>query len=126
MTPFNPDFWEVTLASESWDTFSVEDGLWHETMEDTAARRQRTERTGSLWSVIRPIMDAVLTSRQHQVVSLYFVAELNQRQIAERLGISQQAVSEHLYGKVRNGRAVGGALRKLRKACVKRGIRWQP
>jgi len=126
MTPFNPDFWEVTLASDSWDTFSLEDGLWHETVENTAAHRQRTERTGSSWSVIRPIMDAVLTSRQHEVVSLYFFAELNQRQIAERLGISQQAVSEHLYGKVRNGRAVGGALRKLRKACVKRGIRWQP
>jgi len=40
---------------------------------------------------------------------------LNQRQIAEELGIAQQSVSVHLYGKTRAGRSVGGALRKLRK-----------
>ncbi len=57
------------------------------------------------------------------MVLLYFIEELNQRQIAERLGITQQSVSEHLYGKVRNGHPVGGALRKLRKACAQRGVR---
>jgi len=57
-------------------------------------------------------------------VELYFLRELNQSQVAERLGISQQSVSEHLYGKLRNGRVVGGAIRKLRRACAKRGIRW--
>lgn len=60
--------------------------------------------------------------RQREVVLLYFIEELNQRQIAERLGIAQQSVSEHLYGKIRNGRAVGGALRKLRKACATQGL----
>jgi DNA-directed RNA polymerase specialized sigma24 family protein len=71
-------------------------------------------------------MLAVLTDRQLAVVRLHFLAGLNQREIAARLGVSQQAVSEHLYGKVRNGRAVGGALRKLRKACAKAGVRWDP
>ena len=66
----------------------------------------------------------VLTERQREVVTLYFFGELNQRQIAVQLGVSQQAVSEHLYGKMRNGRAVSGALRKLRKACAKRGVQW--
>ena len=87
---------------------------------------ERAERARAFWPQVRPVLDEVLTDRQHEVVRLYFFARLNQRQIAEQLGISQQTVSEHLYGKVRNGRAVGGAIRKLRKACAKRGLRWDP
>ena len=49
---------------------------------------------------------------------------MNQREIAEQLDVSQLAVSEHLYGKRRNGKVVGGALRKLRKVCAQRGIEW--
>jgi predicted DNA-binding protein YlxM (UPF0122 family) len=70
-------------------------------------------------------MDKVLSPRQHEIIELYFFNGLNQREIAEKLDISQQSVSEHLYGKIRNGRAVGGALRKLRKACIKQGVRWE-
>jgi RNA polymerase sigma factor (sigma-70 family) len=69
-------------------------------------------------------MNEVLTSRQREVIRLYFFEGLNQREIAQKLGISQQSVSEHLYGKKRKGRALGGALRKLRKVCIKRGVRW--
>jgi predicted transcriptional regulator len=58
------------------------------------------------------------------VVELYFLRGLNQRAIATLLGITQQAVSEHLYGKMRGGASVGGALRKLQKACRERGIAW--
>ena len=67
-------------------------------------------------------MNEVLTDRQREVVELYYFAQLNQRQIAEHLDITQQTVSEHLYGKVRDGRAVVGAIRKLRKACAERGL----
>ena len=72
---------------------------------------------------VEQLVRELLTDKQREVVLLYFFEELNQRQIAERLGISQQSVSEHLYGKMRNGRAVGGALRKLRRACAEQGIR---
>jgi predicted transcriptional regulator len=58
------------------------------------------------------------------VVELYFLRGLNQRAIATLLGITQQAVSEHLSGKMRTGVSVGGALRKLHKACATRGVRW--
>jgi len=124
MTTFNPDFWETTLASASWQRFSEEDGLWYESAEDAEVRAARTTRTTALWPQIRAVMEEVLTERQSDVIALYFFEGLNQRQIAERLGISQQSVSEHLYGKVRAGGAVGGAVRKLRKACAKRGIQW--
>jgi len=125
MPKFNPDFWEVTVSQEIWDRLSTEDHLYYEEPGEAETRRRQSERARALWPEVRAIMDRVLTPRQRQVVRLYFFEELNQRQTAERLGISQQSVSQHLYGRVRNGRAVGGALRKLRKACAKRGVQWE-
>jgi len=125
MTKFNPDFWETTIASESWGKFRLEDALWYEHPDDAAERHERLERAEALWPAVRAVMDEVLSPRQREIVTLYFFEQLNQREIAERLTIAQQSVSEHLYGKVRNGRAVGGAIQKLRKACARRGVRWE-
>jgi DNA-directed RNA polymerase specialized sigma subunit len=122
---FNPDFWEVTLASQGWERFSNQDALWHETSEDAEAKSARSRSAARLWPEVRALVREILTDRQREVVELTFFEGLNQRQIAERLAITQQAVSEHLYGKARDGRNVGGAIRKLRKACAKRGIRWE-
>jgi len=69
-------------------------------------------------------MRQVLTDRQFEVVDLYYFESKNQREIASPLGISQQSVSERLYGKARGGRVVGGALRKLRRELQERGIEW--
>lgn len=124
MSKFNPDFWEVTISEESWRKFSTEDHLYYEEPGEAERRHERAERAKALWPTVRAIMDEVLTARQREVVYLYFFESLNQRQIAEKLGISQQSVSEHLYGKIRSGRAVGGAMRKLRKECARRGVRW--
>lgn len=124
MSKFNPDFWEVTLSEESWKQFSTEDHLYYESPDEAEQRLERAERVESLFPQVRALMDEVLTARQREVVLLYFFEGLNQREIAKRLGIAQQSVNEHLYGKRRKGRAVGGALRKLRKACLKRGVRW--
>jgi RNA polymerase sigma factor (sigma-70 family) len=125
MARFNPDFWEVTLSQESWRRFSTEDHLYYEAPEEAEERRARTARAEAVLPQLSALMDEVLTPRQRQVVTLHFLARLNQRQIGEHLGISQQAVCEHLYGKMRNGHLVGGALRKLRKACAARGIGWE-
>ena len=122
MAKFNPDFWEVTLSAEGWERFSETDRIWHEQPEDVAERHERTDRARQLWPQLQRIIDEVLTDRQRQVVLLYFIEELNQRQIAEKLGISQQSVSEHLYGKMRDGQSIGGALRKLRNACARQGL----
>ena len=123
MSKFNPDFWEVTISPESWQKFSTEDHLYYEEPGEAEKRHEREERAKALMPVIRAIMDEVLTARQREVISLYFFEGLNQREIAEKLGISQQSVSERLYGKIRDDHAVGGALRKLRKACVRQGVR---
>ena len=124
MSRFNPDFWEVTLAADRLDRIAEKDALWYESPEDGRQRQCRHGRTRAVWPQVRTLIDQVLTPRQRQIVLLFFFEELNQRQIAERLGISQQAVSEHLYGKTRQGRTEGGALRKLRKACARQGIQW--
>ena len=124
MAKFNPDFWEVTVSQESWRQFSAEDGLHHQEPADIRERHQRRERAKALWPELRSVIDELLTPRQREVIGLYFFEGLNQREIAAHLGIAQQSVSEHLYGKVRNGRAVGGAIRKLRKACAKQDVRW--
>jgi RNA polymerase sigma factor (sigma-70 family) len=124
MSKFNPDFWEVTISQESWQRFSTEVHQYNEEPGEVEKRHEQTERAKALWPRVRAVMGNVLTARQREVLYLYFFEGLNQREIGQKLGISQQSVSEHLYGKTRNGRAVGGALPKLRKACAKRGVRW--
>ena len=124
MSGFNPDFWEVTISHDSWSRFSSEQGLYYVDPDETEQLRKKIEHARKIMPLVRPIMDQLLTPRQRQVIELYFFAELNQRQIAQRLGVSQQTVNEHLNGKVRNGRNIGGALRKLKKECLLRGIRW--
>ena len=124
MAKFNPDFWEVTLEAQGWDRIAAEDGLWYETVQDGEARAHFSQRAGELWPRVRQLIDEVLTERQREVVLLHYLEELNQRQIAERLDLSQQSVSERLYGKAQGDRRVGGALAKLRKACARKGIRW--
>jgi len=64
MARFNPDFWEVTVSTESWKQFSVEDGLWFEADDDLAARHRRAEQASEVWSALRALIDDVLTDRQ--------------------------------------------------------------
>jgi len=121
---FNPDFWEVTLTDAAWAELDAKRARQDHHDEDAEARQARRDRAAELWPVLREVMDSCLSERQRQVVELYFLRGLNQTAIATLLGISQQAVSEHIYGKTRDGGSVGGALRKLRKQVGERGIRW--
>lgn len=93
MTKFNPDFWEVTISEESWQQFTLEDGLYYESPEEVEKRQKRAERTEAIWPTVRAIMDEVLTARQREVIFLYFFEGLNQRQISEKLSISQQSAN---------------------------------
>jgi DNA-binding CsgD family transcriptional regulator len=123
MAKFNPDFWEVTISHESWQQFPCERSLHYRPHEETDEHHAWSAKARQLWPAVQQILEDVLTPRQREIVMLYFFEGLNQRQISERLGLAQQVVSAHLYGKIRDGHAVGGALRKLRKECETRGIR---
>lgn len=122
MAKFNPDFWEVTISHESWGQLSQEKALHFRCEEETREHHAWSAKAREIWPAVQQVLEETLTDRQREIVMLYFFEGLNQRQISERLGLAQQVVSEHLYGKIRDGHAVGGALRKLRKECQKRGI----
>ena len=125
MSKFNPDFWEVTLSEAGWQRFTTQDHPYFEKDEDLDVRHEWDERARDMRGELEAVIAEVLTDRQRSVVELHFFGQMNQRQIGEKLGISQQAVGQHLYGKLRNGKSVGGALRKLRKVCAQRGISWR-
>lgn len=69
--------------------------------------------------VAQGFMLSALTLRQRQVVELYCLDGRTQAEVADTIGISQATVSQHLKGKLRGGRHVGGAFRKIRKAIRK-------
>jgi RNA polymerase sigma factor (sigma-70 family) len=85
---------------------------------------QRAESHEQLVELLRDLVESGLTATQRRVVELYFFQGQPQDQIATDLGISQQSVSRHLYGAVRDGQKVGGAIRRLQKLFAELGIEW--
>ena len=124
MSKFNPDFWEVHLSDVAWSLMAEEAHPFYECEQDREERHERSDRASDLLPDLRDAMRQVLTERQFEVVDLYYFASMNQREIAKNLSVSQQSVSERLYGKARKGRVVGGALQKLRREMQSRGIEW--
>jgi RNA polymerase sigma factor (sigma-70 family) len=97
--------------------FAADDGL-----DDEAAALK-----DELLDLLHELVSTALTARQREIVELSFGDGLTQSEIASRLGISQQVVSKSLFGVVRNGRRVGGAIARLRQLCEEHGIdpeRW--
>lgn len=67
---------------------------------------------------VRAAIATALTDRQREIVEWHFFEGLSQGEIARRLGVSQQVIHKALYGVVRRGRPVGGALRRLREVLA--------
>ncbi|MBL4632576.1 MAG: hypothetical protein JKY56_01815 [Kofleriaceae bacterium] len=65
---------------------------------------------------VRAAVVSELSPRQRQVVEGCFFEGLSQPQLSAKLGISQQVIHKCLYGTRREGKMVGGALKKLRGA----------
>lgn len=78
-------------------------------------------------AMLRMLVETRLTARQREIVELYFTDQLTQQEIAARLGISQQVVSRQLFGVIRDGQRIGGAIKRLRQLCEESGVdpsRW--
>jgi len=71
------------------------------------------------------VIQTQLSSRQREIVNLYFYGGKTQAEIAEILGISQQVISKQLFGVMRKGKRVGGAIRKLEKLLRANGIEFE-
>ena len=73
-------------------------------------------------ALLRTIIESGLTVRQREIVEAYFFRGRTEAEIAADLGIAQQVVSRHLFGALRAGRRVGGAIARLRKLAAELGI----
>ena len=79
-----------------------------EDREEEACRQRRREcYVRSRMREVKKAMEEHLTARQSECLMLYYLEGCAQREIAERLGIHQTTVSQH----------VQYALKKLRRAC---------
>ncbi len=111
MSTSSPDAEPVKQRREvlwsNFDALSSENLLWWGAVETQSDERAE---------LVRQAVAEALSPKQREVVEAYFFEGLSQGDIARRLGISQQVVHKRLYGVTRNGRPVGGALRKLRAA----------
>jgi DNA-directed RNA polymerase specialized sigma24 family protein len=118
MPGYDPRFWELPFDPGDLDALPAglvdapDDDL---APVDAAARREALQASAEL-------VRTGLTAKQREIVQLYFYEGRSQVDIADRLGISQQVVSRQLFGVVRDGRRIGGAIARLRKACVALGI----
>jgi RNA polymerase sigma factor (sigma-70 family) len=77
-----------------------------------------------LLNILRDLVATALTDRQRRIVEMYFFEGRTQEEIAMNLGIAQQVVSRQLFGAVRGGKKVGGAIRRLQVVIEELGIEW--
>lgn len=109
---------EIPFSPDVLDAWHIDAGP--DEPEDPKRARLRAE----LIAVLRELVSSRLTDRQRRIVELYFYGGRTQQEIAAELGITQQVVSRQLFGVVRNGKKVGGAIKRLRDVCDELGIRW--
>ncbi len=112
--------YEIHLDTDHWNNLDSKYRNWSEYNSNPDQMRQREELVKKLIELIKVEVMPELTERQRQITQLYFESQLNEDEIAEILGISQSTVSQHLFGKKRNGTKVGGSIRKIRKIILKK------
>ena len=107
---YNPDFWEVPVGQAVLERVPNEAGVWFESGEEREDRYRREDRVREVMPRLMQAISDGLTARQREAVLLYFLHRKTQQEIAQITGIS------------RNGKHVGGAMKRLRKRCAERGI----
>jgi RNA polymerase sigma factor (sigma-70 family) len=108
-------YWEISVDPNVLARFPAAET---EPPRDPQKQRMLDEAVAQL----RTIIESGLTPRQREIVQAYFFDGRTEAEIAQQLGIAQQVVSRHLFGALRAGRRVGGAMAKLRKLAEALGI----
>ena len=119
---YNPDFWEVILDQSDLEQIPNERGIWFESVDDRVDRCHIENRNLRLARTVYLDVLGSLTQKQREAVTLYFEYGKTQQEISAILGMSRRVVSQHLFGIKRNGKCIGGAVKKLRSQCMKSGI----
>ena len=126
MPGYDPHFWELPFDPGDLDALPADllDAPADDEGEvDPARAAARREAIESIAELVR----TGLTDKQRAIVERYFYDGRTQQEIAAELGVSQQVVSRQLFGVIRDGKRIGGAISRLRKACESRGLvpeRW--
>ncbi|MFT5366911.1 MAG: putative DNA-binding protein (UPF0251 family) [Candidatus Latescibacterota bacterium] len=114
---YNSDFWEVQIEQIDLERMPSEVGLWFESNEDQELRYEWEDRMGQLIPRLDTLINRGLTQKQFEAMILYFKFGKTQQEISEIMGMSRRVVSQHLFGITRNGKSVGGAVKKIQKLC---------
>src|SRR5688500_6412521 len=107
MPGYDPRFWELPFDPGDFDA------LPEEVVDAPVDGDGDPERARVRAEVLRGLAELVqtsLTDKQRTIVERYFYDGRTQQEIADELRVSQQVVSRQLFGVVRNGRRVGGAI----------------
>ena len=110
---------ELLVSGEVFDRLA---GSLFDSLAPGGDDEEAAETREELFALLRELVATGLTARQREIVDLFYRDGLSQGEIASRLGISQQVVSKQLFGVVRDGRRIGGAIRRLRQLCEAHGI----
>jgi len=106
---------ERHLEQGHWGNVPEHLARWYKYNKEQATFRERHELIMEAAEMLRQAMDERLTERQRDTLSMFFFEGYTQVEIAKLLGISQPTVHQHVSGKLRRGRRVGGGIQKLRK-----------
>ena len=124
MAKYNPDFWEVPVDPAIINNLISNSSIFYrepaDEDEETKAKKQKLRNEAI--KQIKVIIQTRLTKIQRDIVHLYYFENKAQTEIADMLKISQQVVSKHLFGVIRNGKKIGGAIKKLKKICEEQNI----
>ncbi len=108
------------LDIEQWNNLDAKYRICSEYNQYATHIRRREKLAQSFVKLIKTTFFAFLSKKQQQITLLYFESKLTEKDIAQLLGISQPTVSQHIFGKRRKGKKIGGAIRKIRKVIVKK------
>ena len=122
MNPYRSAFGEIHLKIGQWQNIPEAANPWRAYNSDASGTAVREKILDAVMPLLQSIIQFELTGRQREIMIMYFQERKTQVQIGKALGISQPVVSQHLAGKKRRGRKVGGALLKIRK-CIRRKAR---
>ncbi|MBM3240736.1 sigma-70 family RNA polymerase sigma factor [Candidatus Poribacteria bacterium] len=115
-------FHELLLDSDVLDKLPYECLFSYQSRKDQKKQLLKERERKQILKELLDIIEYELTQRQRDCIKLYFLQEKTQAEVAEILGISRRVVSQHIYGICRDGKRIGGAIKKIRKVCKKRGI----
>jgi len=119
VSPEDASFWEISVPPEALEARAYDPISALFAGEESESRKAARSEAVAL---LRVVISNRLTERQRQIVELHYLEGLSQQEVATRLGISQQTVSRQLFGVLRAGNRVGGALKRLRAILEEAGV----